>query len=117
MEYQIHAIGKAIRPDLVTNAGNQASNQIDLLLLGFSKAFNKVSRHCLLYKLSHYDIREPLHNWISDIYKADINKYYWKAVLRSGVPQDPVLGLFIFFYASMTFLPNYLPQSDCALTM
>ena len=39
------------------------SNQTDL---DFSKVFDKVSHQRLLYKLSHYSIRGPLHNWIRD---------------------------------------------------
>jgi len=40
--------------------------QIDLLLLEFSKAFNKVSHQHLLHKLSHYGNNGPLYNWIED---------------------------------------------------
>ena len=43
-----------------------AGKQTDLLLLDFSKAFDRVSHQHLLYKLSHYGIRGPLHKWIRD---------------------------------------------------
>ena len=39
-----------------------AGKQIDLLLLDFSKAFDKVSHQRLLYKPSHLGIRGPLHH-------------------------------------------------------
>ena len=38
----------------------------DLLLLNFSKSFDKVSHSRLLYKLQHYGISGPLFNWIKD---------------------------------------------------
>ena len=39
-----------------------AFKQTDLLLLDFSKAFDKVSHQQLLYKLSHCCINDPLFN-------------------------------------------------------
>jgi len=42
------------------------SKQIDLLLLDFSKAFDKVSHQQFLFKLSHYGTNEPLYNWIQE---------------------------------------------------
>jgi len=47
-------------------ASLNSGNQIDLLLLDFSKAFDKVSHPHLLHKLSSYGIRGPLLNWIID---------------------------------------------------
>ena len=44
-------------------ASLNAGNQINLLLLHFSKAFDKVSHPHLLHKLSSYGIRGPLY-WI-----------------------------------------------------
>ena len=40
--------------------------QTDVVLLDFSKAFNKVSHHVLLTKLQHYGIQGFVLNWISD---------------------------------------------------
>jgi len=46
-----------------------SGNQMDILLLDFSKAFDKVSHPHLLYKLTNYGIRGSLFNWINDILK------------------------------------------------
>ena len=48
--------------DLMRNS--IAGNQIDLVLLDFSKAFDKVSHQKLLLKLHRYGIRGPTLKWI-----------------------------------------------------
>ena len=40
--------------------------QSDVILLDFSKAFDKVPHKRLMHKLQHYGIRGSLHSWISD---------------------------------------------------
>ena len=42
------------------------NEQIDGLLLDFSKAFDKVPHQRLLEKLSYYGVRGNLHSWIKD---------------------------------------------------
>ena len=39
-------------------------NQIDVILLDFEKAFDKVSHSRLLYKLDFYGARGNINNWI-----------------------------------------------------
>jgi len=53
--------------DLSTSLNS--GNQIDFLLLDFSKAFDKVFHPHLLHKLYNYGIRDPLLNWITDFLK------------------------------------------------
>ena len=57
--------------DLISSLN--AGNQINLLLLDFSKAFDKVSHQRLLYKLSHLGINGPLYNWIHDLSNNENN--------------------------------------------
>ena len=40
--------------------------QVDTVLLDFSKAFEKVIHRKLLLKLKHYGVHGNIHDWISD---------------------------------------------------
>ena len=64
--------------------GLRDQQQIDAVLLDFSKAFDKVPHRRLLLKLKHYGVRGPLLSWIGDFLaertqkercKLDIRKY------------------------------------------
>ena len=84
------------------SASLNSSNQIDLLLLDFSKAFDKVSHPHLLHKLSYHGITGPLLNLISDFLKDRVqqvllhnNRNQFCNVL-SGVPRGSVLGPLLF---------------------
>ena len=73
--------------------------QTDLILLDFSKAFDKVSHEKLLFKLHHCGVRGQVLHWI----KAFLSNKSWTVVLESekssqvtvtsGVPQGPILFL------------------------
>ena len=45
--------------------GLNKGSQTDVILLDFSKAFDKVSHRLLLLKLQHHGIRGQLLNWIT----------------------------------------------------
>ena len=86
----------------------------DLLLLDFSKDFDKVSYQRLLYKLSHYGINGPLFNWIKEclfnrqqkVILDGANSSSSQAL--SGVPHGSVLRpLYSFCFVSMTFQVKY----------
>ena len=76
--------------------------QTDLLLLDFSKAFDKVSHPRLLYKLQHYGINGPLFNWIKDYLSNRQQKVILDGASSSSsqvfseVPQGSVLGPLLF---------------------
>ena len=76
--------------------------QIDLIFIDFSKAFDTVPHIRLLNKLKFYGIRGPLHHWIS----AWLTRRERRVVVdgessnatpvKSGVPQGAVLGPLMF---------------------
>ena len=76
--------------------------QIDSILLDFSKAFDKVDHRKLCVKLAHYGIQGKCHAWI----KAFLSNRTQEVILNekcskkcnvtSGVPQGTVLGPLLF---------------------
>ena len=77
-------------------------DQVDIVVLDFQKAFDKVSHTKLLQKLTKYGISGQLHQWVSS-FLLKISQTVvlggtrsTEIALASGVPQGSVLGLLLF---------------------
>ena len=83
-------------------AGLDKKHQHDLIILDFSKAFNRVPHQRLMRKLDHYGIRGSTYNWIEAFLTDRTQQVLVEGATSdsipviSGVPQGTVLGPLLF---------------------
>ena len=88
--------------DLTSNLDE--GKQVDILVMDFAKAFDKVCHSLLIHKLHHYGIRGKINSWIENwlanrTQSVVIDGERSEPVsVESGVPQGSVLGPGLFLY-------------------
>ena len=107
--------GRSCESQLITAreeiaAWRDKGHNVDVLIMDFSQAFDKVPHQRLLSKLEHYGVTDNLWNWIQHwlttrTQTVDLEGMASQPVkVKSGVPQGTVLGPLMFCCTLMTLM-------------
>ena len=99
--------GRSCESQLITAreeiaAWRDKGHNVDVLIMDFSKAFDKVPHQRLLSKLEHYGVTGSLWNWIQNWLTTRTQTVVLEGMasqpvkVKSGVPQGTVLGPLMF---------------------